>query len=235
MDSFFYTNYTNLFIILKSLNVILIGGLIILGVHNFKNRSQKITFTLMLLFLLASSLFFNEEGMSHTWLKHILFIFGQIFFYFFISNIITVYLKNQNSARELLSSEIKNTSTNSSPPPINHSGMAAGFTLGSGNWFTFATEQGLQHILVVPIFFLIITIIRVQFLLINSLSFRKTLNFFIYASTSMLMIHVSEFFIESQGFFSSAKNVIEYIEVVWFYIGIAFFLLAIRKLSLIKQ
>ncbi len=220
MDLFFASN---IFFILKSLNVIFIAGLIFIGLRKLQRRPQKITFTVMLLFFLSSTLFFNHEGALNEWLKHSLFYSGQLFFSFFLYYIIRLYFRKKE--QEESSQERPNTTH--MPPPA----MTAIVGTGTINWFAFLTEQGLQHILVVPIYFLIVSIVRIQYLSIESRYFKKNLNLFLWAGSSLAMIHIAEFFIENQKFIPFLNDKIELIEFLLFYLGLLFFYLGMRKLS----
>ena len=181
MDLFFASH---LFIILKSLNAILIAGLIVVGLRKLQSRSQKITFTIMVLFFLSSTVFFSEEGILNSWIKHILFYIGQFFLYLFLSSIIRFYFEKKEQKE---SSQHENADTSHISPPARDEArpegrpsvppvMTAGFGIGAINWFAFFTEQGLEHILALPIFFLIIIVVRVQYLSIESAHFRQALN-----------------------------------------------------------
>lgn len=221
MDLFFASH---LIVIFKIVNAILIAGLIVIGLRKLQSRPQKITFTIMLLFFLFSTLFFNEKGGLNDWLKHVLFFIGQFFFYLFLSYIIRLYFKKEEQKE---SSQHERADMPHIPPPA----MTAGFGISTTNWFAFLTEQGLQHILVVPIFFLIVIVVRVQYLSIESAHFKKVLDLFLYAATSLLMIHVGEFLVENQKLISSLTDKIELIEFLLFYLGMLFFYLGMKKLS----
>ena len=234
MDSFFASN---LFIILKFFNVILVAGLIIVSLYKLQSRPQKITFTMMLLFFLLSTLFFNHTGALNDWLKHILFYIGQFFFYLFLYYLIRFYFRKKEQKE---SSQHEHADATQTPAagdearikqPSIPSTMAAGFGISTIDWFAFLTEQGLQHILVLPIFFLIVIIVRVQYLSIESAHFKQALNLFLWAGLNLMMIHTGEFFIENQNFIPFLTDKIETIEFLLFYLGILFLNLGMKKLS----
>lgn len=221
---------SNLFVILKSLNTILVAWLIVVGMRKLQSRPQKITFTAMLLFFLSSTLLFNENeiGALHDWLKHVLFFIGQFFFFLFLYYITRFYFRKKEQEEF---SQQERTGAPQTPPPSAPSAMAAGFGINAIDWFAFVTEQGLQHILVLPIFFLIVIIIRVQYLSIESRHFRQSLNLFLWAGLSFMMIHTMEFIIENQNLIPLLTDKIELIEFLLFYLGMFFLSLGMKKLS----
>lgn len=211
----------NLIAIFKSVNALLVAGLIAVGLRKLRSRAQKITFTAMLLFFLSSTLFFSEEGLANDWTKHSLFYIGQLFFYFFLSNLIKSYFKNE----EIKEDSARRGAGHAVAPAV------IAVPLSFTDWFSFLTQQGLQHILTVPIFLLIVTIVRIQYLSIESKHFKQALNLFLWAALALLLIHIGEFMIESQELIPSLAEKSEFIEFLWFYLGMLLFYMGMKKLS----
>ncbi len=206
----------------KLVGVLLLTGLVVTGLRKLHSRAQKIAFTLMALFFLASTFFFGEEGAFNEWAKHILFFAGQLFFYLFVYYLIRFHVAEQENKRDF--------DRPTAPPGAFVAGAVLPIQSGLGEWFSFLTEQGLQHILTVPILLLTVAVVRVQYLVLESKAFKSALNIFLWASASFVAIHVGEFMVESQNIIPSLTDTIEYIELLFFYIGILLLFLGIKKL-----
>ncbi len=173
----------------------------------------KVVFVAMLISFFLSTILFFPEGRINDWLKHIPFYFGQFLLYLFLVNIIEAYSPIEKKPQ-------------SSPQP-----RLAVLPVGFVNWFNFLTDQGLQHVITLPLFFLIVTVVRIQYLYIESPAFKTVLNLFMAAGGALVMIHIGEFVVESQGWLPFLEELIEIIEFLWYYLALILIGLGVSKLT----
>lgn len=199
--------------ILKIISFIFTLTLVIWGTPKLTKSKVKGIFVVMLGSFFLSTVLFFPEGRINDWLKHIPFYFGQFFLYLFLANIIEAYSPISKKPQ-------------SSPQP-----QLALIPGGFSNWFNFLTDQGLQHLITLPFLFLIVTVIRIQYLYIESAAFKSALNLFMLAGTALVMIHMGEFVVENHGWLPFLEEAIEVIEFLWYYLGLILIGFAVSKLT----
>ncbi|MEO8104759.1 MAG: hypothetical protein ABI602_00280 [Candidatus Saccharibacteria bacterium] len=99
--------------------------------------------------------------------------------------------------------------------------------------FGYMTEQGLPHILTLPLFILFVALLRLRFGLYES-RYSVPLNWFIAAAGAWIMIHISEFLLESQKISPGLAVHNEYFELAWYSLGVILFwvgLVSFRKIN----
>lgn len=226
--------------IFKLVAFFLTFGLAVFGWLKLKDKALRAFLISMLFFAFLSVIFFFPLGAYEylaEWYKHLSFYISQIFFYLFLRRVIKLNFTfnskkvNKNIVErfdEATGRQILSCLTVGAIPQV-----GALRQLSFLDWFTFLIHQGLLHILALPILFLIIAAIRVKYLYIESGSLKKILNFFMFAAIALIMIHISEFLIESQKLLpivNTEGKFIEMIEFFWFYLGLLFFSFGVRKL-----
>lgn len=182
------------------------------------SRSIRIYFTIMILFFIFPMVLPFGETRTDTWMKHLLFYSGQFSLYMYLTHLIESYKpKTENEAAP-------------QTPPI---AAAAGIMSlhGTETWYNYLTDQGLEHFLTLPLLFLIMTVIRIQYHYIADRAFRGALNLCIVACCALVMIHVGEFVVESQHLMPFMEGEpIEITEFMWYFIALILFFISVKKL-----
>lgn len=220
--------------ILKILRVIVSLILIFWLWSKIPNTKVKSKLVGVISIFTASLVIFSGEGLIYEWSWHVCFYSAQVIFYFFI-----VELINSFHVRE----ESENQHPNIEPANMIILGMSmakgmetAKNPVGLRDWFAFLTDQGLQHIITIPLFFLIITLIKIQRAYIQTPQYRSILNIFLVGEAMLVMIHVGEFLIESQKLIPQLNGYPnEILEFVWFIMAILSFALGVKKLSSLQK
>lgn len=198
-------------LILARVSSVLIG--IVVAFHfilKIPNRSAQIYHSLMIILTLLSVSMVYPHGMIYDWVRQVPFYLSQVLFYFFIDTIIKRYISfaSMKNATPLIKSRIR------------------AFAL-----FPFFTEQGLQYILAIPLFFLTYTMVRMRLIVINSPILRSVLYNYLIASVSLTMIQIGYFVVETQHLILSLKGFrIELMGQIWFIIAMICMLLGTTKL-----
>ncbi|MEK7519723.1 MAG: hypothetical protein AAB581_00550 [Patescibacteria group bacterium] len=217
-----------LFTVLKIVNFILTAVVVVWGWRMFPDMRLRMQFGLMFLFFFLSTILFGEEGGRNEWTRHTLFYAGEIFFYLFLVNLIKRYYRED---KPLGSGFVTTTGT--------YAAAAGGPALVSGSdgisWVTgmyeFLTEQGLQHLLTLPLIIIIIYSIDVRWTNMSK-TLRGVVNPFVIAVIGLVAAHVFEFIIESQGFLPILDGEpVEYIEFGCYYFGLIFFAAGMYRLK----
>lgn len=164
---------------------------------------------------------FDDEAISGTWIRHLIFYASQLFFYFFISNLI---------AQETSGNLPHNHSTSAQPVVMAMFMSSADLNPTSlKGWGVFMTNQGLQHILTAPLFFVIVAKIRMMSMALTSKNAKTAiyllaLSFFFVNLGLLISIHIQEFLVESQRLIPLPEDISELMETGWFLAaGIAIF------------
>jgi hypothetical protein len=167
---------------------------------------QRVIFALMISFFFLSTVLFFPEGVVNDWFKHLPFVVGQFFFYLLLGSFVKSWQRSPTA-----------------PSPT------AATALAVPTWFESLTEQGLQHILVLPFFLLIWGVVGIKGSQLNK-NRRSHLNIWLLAGFFLTLIHIGEFLVESQGWMPFLDgDPIEVIEFIWYYLAIGTFFLALRK------
>ncbi len=210
----------DIFIVLKTISFLATLGVIIYGWKIMSTRSIRALFAAMLVFFFLSTILFAKDSMLDTWLKHIVFFIGQFLFYIFLTAVIAFHTKKSAGA--------SSWGTGEKSFLAGMAGIPLAMQSEAMDWIEFITDQGVQHILALPLFFLIIATIELRYFFITSPAFRSLLNMFMFAAGSLVMIHAMEFIVESQGFIPALEgDPIEIMEFGWFYLGLFFFARAV--------
>ncbi len=167
----------------------------------------------MLVVFFLSTMFFFPEGRINDWLKHIPFFIGQFLFYLWLESIFGKSAQNQSQTQGMAQV------------------VALPATGSFTEWFNFLTDHGIQHIIALPFYMLIMAAISVRFSYIQSTPFRSTLNLLMLAALSLTMIHIGEFVVESQNWLPFLIDWIERIEFLLYYLALGLFALGIKKLA----
>lgn len=229
----------DILLILKIVAFLLTFSLIIFGWLKLQDKKLKLFFTAILVFFFLSIIFFfplSHESLE--WYKHLLFYIGQIFFYLFSRRVIAMNFSFQEkNASKPISEKLDEFLPSSSKifcvTASAASNGSAASTTALSQWFGFLIDQGLLHVLTMPLFLLTTVFIRVRYIYFESEILKHILNFFMLAAGTFVMIHVSEFIVESQKLIPVIDPFGEFIEMVeffWFYLGLLFFSIGIRKI-----
>lgn len=187
----------------------IVSGILSLGVVTFAwNRlsgNDRVFFILMIGFFFVSTVYFFSGGVINEWLKHLPFFTGQIFLYFFISSLIKTWQK----------------------APAPSVTLTAGFVVPT--WFALLTKQGLQHILVLPLFLLFWGAISIKGSQLDS-KLRSQLNAWLLGGFFLVLIHIGHFVVEAQEWvpFLNGRP-IDIIEFFWYYLAMVTFAIALNK------
>lgn len=221
---------TFLFIILKTISFLLTLGICLWSWKKLGKGRMRMLFCIMLAFFFLSMVPLSANNILDTWLKHIMFYIGQFFFYLFVVALIAGYDKSSNNAFE--TSTPKNPFTGGKGGVVAVAGMTSMTYLGVREWIEFITDQGIQHILTLPLLLLIITTIEIRYIFVTSKTFRSMLNTFVLAATSLMAIHFMEFIVESQELIPLLDgNPSEILEFGLYYLGLFFFIRGVSQLK----
>lgn len=186
-------------------------GVLVYGIYAIEDNRARWLHVLMMCCFMAPRISDFPIPLWGTWIKHGIFYVGQLFFFLFIRRVIAVY----NPTPQEIDAP-------SSQQPFSTLAVVAGAQAATStsttsvNWMQYLTQQGMQHILGLPIFFMIASLIRVQYAFIASALLKSVLNKMLLAAFCLTMLHVTEFTIESQHWFPLAPEVgQERIEHLW--------------------
>jgi hypothetical protein len=169
---------------------------------------------LIMLALMASyELFDVPDGSVYLWLRHTPFYFGEFFFYWFLVQFGRRYIESPDAADKQQQSYL----------------LVPVFLFSTTTSLVdFLTDQGLPHILTLPIYLLIVAIVRLKFSL-NQSPYLRIANWLTWAVGLWVMEHVTEFILESQKLVPAINEKVESIETFWFWLGIGVFFVILRR------
>jgi len=174
------------------------------------NRQAQVFHTLTLVLLLMSQIISYPDERVYEWVSHIPFYISQVCFYHLLDTLIKRYVAFASMKHAT---------------PLTKSRISA-FGL-----FPFLTDQGLQHILALPLFFLIFTMVRIRLLVIKSQNLQTIMSRYVIAGLCFAMIHVAKFLIENQKIVSFVSDAhMEIFGATCFCIGLFYMYLAASKL-----
>ncbi len=157
------------------------------------------------------------ESHRDMWMKHFFFYTGQVAYYVYLTYLIDLYDPS--------------TSDKETAPKLTMNPVALLSFSSVKSWFSYLTDQGLQHFLTLPFLFLIISIIRTRYPYISDGKLKKALIFCLAAGAVLVMIHVGEFVVESQKWLPMFEgDPIEISEFCWFLLSLLFFGLSLMSL-----
>lgn len=184
------------------------------------SKACKVTFSAMLLILAVYKTvnYFIPGSLLDEWIVHVIFFISQITFYIFTYHY-TQIISDSNPK-----SQSSKPSTISTPVATNLSG----FLIAPGVP-TYLSEQGIMHILTVPIFLLCRSALIYRLDNFEQTKYRPVIKRLILASGLLVLIHVGEFIVESQHWLSIPQNIYSFIEYAFFIAALAVFTLALLK------
>ena len=199
------------------LQVVIIAITVILSLFAYRSLPRK-SATLLTLALVGIGQYVIEylpEGRIYTWLHHIPVYVGLVLLFIFIDSYATP------------------TNTPSSPiTSIVPVGIPVLTTLSGAalvDWLRLMTDEGLQHILVMPLFASLWVASLLRSVKSESEGIASSLNWFIGAGAFIALIHVMEFFVESQGLIPALTGErIENLELILFALALMCFGIGIR-------
>lgn len=181
------------------------------AVAAFRRKTSGILLAATILCLVAyNALPFHAEDGVASWFRHMPVYAGLIALLFFLRSL------------------PQPVQTTDRPRPSVSAAVVAG---GSGtlrDWFSLLTGQGLQHILVLPLFaaVLIAAVFRSAD---ASPAVQRVIRWFLLAGTAATIIHVMEFLVESQGAFPALMGEpVEVLELTLVYAMLLSFAVGIR-------
>ncbi len=163
----------------------------------------------------------TDDIRSILWFRHSFVYVGEALFYAFVSAFSKKYI------------EIEEQATPTRTPAI-HTRAAAFLPSASLPWLNLLTDDGLTHILVLPLFVLIVALVRMRFAVYSS-PYIRVVTLFTLGLSGFILIHASEFLVESQRVFVGAVSSMADIEFAWYSLGCLTMLYALmeyRALSL---
>lgn len=204
--------------ILTILSIITTLALVYYAWKKLASNTLRAYFIIMIVFFILPMVMPFGETRTDTWMKHLLFYNGQFSLYMYLTHLIKSF--------KPASSE--NTPTKP-PPSIAVAALIS--TQGTESWYNFLTDQGLEHFLALPLLFLIVTVIHIQYQYITDQAFKTVLNLCIAACTTLVMIHVGEFVVESQHILPFMEgDPVEITEFIWYFVALILFWFSIKKL-----
>jgi hypothetical protein len=110
------------------------------------------------------------------------------------------------------------------------------FAIISGySWYQYLTDEGLPHILTLPLFVIVFSLTRLRIAVFES-SYIRTVRYFTAGAGALILIHVNEFILESQKVYPALDRYKGDLEYIWYAIGIIFYYIGLRSyLKLIKK
>lgn len=189
--------------------------LIIYGIKIIEDNRARWLHVVMMSCFLGMRIMDIPIPIIGTWIKHSIFYLGLVFFYFFVTRIIKIYGHTQ-----------AHTSVTPVTPVLAYSVTHFLQTNNQNphSWAQFITGQGLQHILGLPIFFMVTALIKVQYNFITSNCLKPILDKLIIAAFLLTMLHVSEFVIESQKWLALTSYQLDVLEHAWFFSAFCVFI-----------
>lgn len=207
--------------LLKIVSLVVTLLLIVYGFIRLPTTKTRLSFTLMNGFFLFSALLFWPEGVVSEWLKHIPFYIGQFWLYLFLHYLTQTLAHDSKKIITILDKKLER---------VAHGVMMA--NAGGNSWFTLITEQGLQHILTVPLMCAITALTVLRLGDIAASMVRRSIVVFLISGAAFMMIHFGEFVVEAQGWLPILEGEpIEIIEFVWYFTGMGLSFYGLTLLS----
>lgn len=188
------------------------------GWRVLRDARTRLFFFLMILCFFLSRLTFVEDELVKEWAKHLPFYVGQVFCYLFLLRL--AYPPDSGN-------------DNTENGTMTAAGTAIRATIViPWNWIAYATEQGLEHILTLPLMLLIVAGIRAHFPFIAAHPRRQlVITGFLWAMLPLTMIHMGEFAVESQRWIPQLEPIIEQLETVLYLSAMSTIAFAVHRYS----
>ena len=202
----------DIFLVLKIISFLASAGTIYFAVRVLPGAKLKILFTASIAFFFLSTVLYFEEGVVGEWEKHAPFFIGQLFLYFFLTALVKEKISTGNK----------------------FAGLVVPFSVSdtTRDFFIYSTEQGVQHIIVLPLALIVATTISARLIGAEKPAMKPAMRYFFLALFSLVMIHVSEFLIESQGLLPFLDGMgIEMMEFLFFYLALFALSAGLKEIS----
>lgn len=161
----------------------------------------------------------NTDSIALLWSRHLVVYCGEICFYFFIVAFSKLFI------------EIEDTQIKQRPTVLRQNLLVLLplMTFASGlTWYQYVSKEGLPHILVLPIFVLLVAIVRLRVGVYDS-KYARAVMLFTFGIGAWTTIHVFEFIGESQKLiYPWLNNVMPNIEAFWYILGAIIFVYSLR-------
>ena len=200
-----------LILIAKIASVFLGAGIAVFSCYKIPFFRVRVFFCLSIAGFCLSALFFTEEGALLSWIKHFLFYGGQISFLFFIAQAMKIYEEPDLPA---------------APKPQNQMPVIAQI----GSFLHFLAEQGIQHIFTAFLTIAILVFMNARAMIVDFKGKKFPMGIFAAAILILTLMHVMEFFVESQKIFALSEIIIEIWEFVSIYVGVLVLALGASKI-----
>ncbi len=167
----------------------------------------------------------SSEWVTLLWIRHLPVYIGEILFFIFITSFSRRYI------------ELDETPTKPHQVVMKQSllVLAPFIIFGTGvSWYQYVTDQGLPHILALPIFVLVLSLVRLRLAIYDN-KYIPVVRLFTFAVGGWILIHVSEFLIESQKLFPKLDESMAHIEFFWYCVGAAIFVYALRAFKKVNH
>ena len=168
----------------------------------------------------------NTDWRTLLWLRHLPVYIGEVFFYFFITTFSKRFI------------EIEDAPTKPQPVVLKQNILVLTplFFFATGiTWEQYVTDAGLPHIFTLPIFVVMISLVRLR-LNVYASKYTHVVNLFTLAIGGWVLIHVSEFLGESQKLFNpTLANIMPHIEFAWYCVGAIIFWYALKSFKNIQH
>jgi hypothetical protein len=203
--------------------VIIIVSVLFLIFYGWKNIPvTRLRWLFILSFLFTS--FYKifdpvSDSRSLLWERHIPVYIGQIWFYLFITEFSKKYIEIETAEVKDKGFVLKQNILVLLPIVA----FVSGFS-----WFQYLTDEGLPHILTLPLFVVVFSLTRLRIAVYES-TYIKAVRYFTAAAGALILIHVSEFIMESQKMFPSLDRFKGDFEFVWYLLGAFFYFIALRS------
>jgi hypothetical protein len=201
---------------------IITAGLVIYGWRSLPSGKIRLYFVLSVI-LIAFYKIYDPTTDSRTllWLRHLPVYSGEILFYLFIVSMSSRYIEVEDAITKTKKVVLRQNILVLTPLIM----FATGFS-----WYQFLTDEGLPHIFTLPLFVLVLSLVRLRLEIYDS-TYTSIARLFTAAVGAWIMIHVSEFIVESQKLMSGLDSYMPQIEFFWFLIGAIVFWIALREFS----
>jgi hypothetical protein len=207
-------------IIESAIIIVTVIALILYGWRNIPVTRLRWLFILSFLFTSFYKIYDPiSDSRSLLWERHIPVYIGQIWFYLFITEFSKKYI-------EIETAETKQTGTVMKQnllvllPII---AFVSGFS-----WYQYLTDEGLPHILTLPLFTIVFSLTRLRIAVFES-TYIRAVRYFTFAAGALILIHVSEFILESQKMFPKLDAYMGDFEFVWYALGAFFYFIGLRS------
>ena len=205
-------------------SIIILGGLILIRAEK-SCKYQPVFFSLAasVVFFIISIVVALGFSQTSSWIRYCSFYLGQLLFIIFLElTMARFYMKARVQADQTKPKGAK---------------LSAAVPLSMSLSPTkFAIDEGLPHLLVMPLLFILFSRMSVYFSYVDKGPGRRFLRSSLAAMVIMCLSHITEFIIESQGLLDKQLGThIETIEYIYNFVAFGLILFAVNSLSSTTQ